>query len=276
MLGNKHLEQLGDRPAHRLPVFHVANCSLGNAKRIPHPPLRPIQDKPCLLKTCHDSDNKKLILAVNKQLICGGDKFLIMSTPGERLKKARIEAGYASAADAARAIGVKPAAYTHHENGTAGLSRNGERYAKFFRIPYEWLMTGRQFSAPSTPGVPIYGVVGAGGTAIPITEDEAAANHDELTLPSGPFVGALLVKGDSGLPQVDHGDWVLFDIRPHPPRAMLNKTCVIDTNDGRRLFKRIRASSTPTRWVLESNNAKTEESVEILAAYRFLGCIKSS
>lgn len=60
-----------------------------------------------------------------------------------RLKRARESAGYASASKAAEALNMKVAAYLHHENGTRGLSRGSDiRYAKFFRVRLEWLLTG--------------------------------------------------------------------------------------------------------------------------------------
>jgi phage repressor protein C with HTH and peptisase S24 domain len=60
-----------------------------------------------------------------------------------RLKEARIAAGYASANKAAEAMGVKAPGYAHHENGTRGLARGADvRYARFFRVNVEWLLTG--------------------------------------------------------------------------------------------------------------------------------------
>src|SRR5262249_14443249 len=57
----------------------------------------------------------------------------IMETPANRLKKARQEAGYATATDAAHAMGMKPPTYLGHENGTTGLRRTAAiRYAKFY------------------------------------------------------------------------------------------------------------------------------------------------
>jgi hypothetical protein len=59
----------------------------------------------------------------------------------ERLKLARFGRDYASAADAARALGVSPS--TYHENAIRGFRRSVERYAAFFRVSLEWLLTGR-------------------------------------------------------------------------------------------------------------------------------------
>ena len=45
----------------------------------------------------------------------------IMSTPAERLRRAREAAGYATAAEGAARSGVKYYTYVQHENGTRGI-----------------------------------------------------------------------------------------------------------------------------------------------------------
>jgi phage repressor protein C with HTH and peptisase S24 domain len=66
-----------------------------------------------------------------------------LAEPHQRLRFAREQAGYASASDAARAIGVEEPTYLGHENGSRGLSRAGARYARFFRVSLDWLIGGR-------------------------------------------------------------------------------------------------------------------------------------
>jgi transcriptional regulator with XRE-family HTH domain len=62
----------------------------------------------------------------------------------ERLRQARILAGYETASDAARVMGLGVSTYSGHEDGNRGIRPdNGERYAQFFRVSYEWLMTGK-------------------------------------------------------------------------------------------------------------------------------------
>jgi len=63
--------------------------------------------------------------------------------PHHRLRFAREQAGYGSASDAARAMGVEEPTYLGHENGSRGLSRAGPRYARFFRVSLDWLLAGR-------------------------------------------------------------------------------------------------------------------------------------
>lgn len=97
----------------------------------------------------------------------------------ERLRWARRTAGFATAADAARANGWNLAAYRHHENGTSGFRPDrGAEYARVYDVPVEWLVWGTG-STPERSGdlpavsasqqlkavvrkVPIFGEVAAG------------------------------------------------------------------------------------------------------------------
>lgn len=61
----------------------------------------------------------------------------------ERLVAARQHAGFVSAADAARALGMPYATYAGHENGSSGFRADkGELYARRFKVRFEWLMRG--------------------------------------------------------------------------------------------------------------------------------------
>lgn len=67
-----------------------------------------------------------------------------MSTPGERLKAAREAAGYATAKQAAEAMGIPAPTYIQHESGVRGVpATRAERYARFFRTTPEFLLYGR-------------------------------------------------------------------------------------------------------------------------------------
>jgi len=62
--------------------------------------------------------------------------------PADRLKKVR-EERFRTAAEAQRAIGVSYPTYAAHENGSREISRKfAIRYASFFRIRLDWLLTG--------------------------------------------------------------------------------------------------------------------------------------
>ena len=62
----------------------------------------------------------------------------------ERLRQARMAAGFTSAKDAARALNEPDSTYTQHENAKRGFgTEKATRYAMFFKSNLDWLMTGR-------------------------------------------------------------------------------------------------------------------------------------
>lgn len=66
------------------------------------------------------------------------------STMAKRLEWARRDAGFETAADAARAIGRRYPTYAGHENGSRGFLRNeAAYYASRFRVRLLWLITGQ-------------------------------------------------------------------------------------------------------------------------------------
>lgn len=91
-----------------------------------------------------------------------------MTTRSERLKKARRDAGYRTATDAAEALGVKYSTYAGHENGSRSYEADEAIvYARKFKVPVEYLLTGKIAAVPSvdkTPlaTVPVIGIVRAG------------------------------------------------------------------------------------------------------------------
>lgn len=74
-----------------------------------------------------------------------GDMFSVrvMSEMSDRLRDARIDAGYKSAAAAAEALGVNPSTYRAHENGQNEYSMTeATHYGRKFRVNPIWLFTG--------------------------------------------------------------------------------------------------------------------------------------
>lgn len=65
-----------------------------------------------------------------------------MSERSERLKAARIAKGFATATDAVRAHGWVEATYLGHENGSRGLGRSVEKYARAYGTTVGWLLNG--------------------------------------------------------------------------------------------------------------------------------------
>ncbi|MEM7619524.1 MAG: helix-turn-helix domain-containing protein [Pseudomonadota bacterium] len=71
--------------------------------------------------------------------------------PNERLRKARIHAGYSSGRSAAENFNWPKPTYGHHENGTRNFSSSdADKYARAFRVSTEWLLLGK--NAPKWEG----------------------------------------------------------------------------------------------------------------------------
>lgn len=91
-----------------------------------------------------------------------------METAAERLKAARLKAGYATAKSAAEAMGATVSTYIQHESGARGFpASRAARYAKFFRVAPEWLLYNRGSSdpvevEPTLTELPLIGPVQAG------------------------------------------------------------------------------------------------------------------
>jgi hypothetical protein len=76
------------------------------------------------------------------------------------LRFAREKAGFATAKEAAEAMGAPVSTYIGHENGGRGFpATKAQRYASFFRVTPEWLLYGR-------------GTGPAGAAASPVKRDE--------------------------------------------------------------------------------------------------------
>lgn len=127
--------------------------------------------------------------------------------PHERLKAAREKAGYDTGADAARAMGIAPATYAQHENGTRGLRRDSaSKYARFFHCAPEWLLYGRGDADPQPVirrvdrMVPVIGAIQAGAW-VEVGEDPDMEEVQHVPVYMAGFEGASLfalrVRGNS-------------------------------------------------------------------------------
>lgn len=175
----------------------------------------------------------------------------------KRLEKARNLRGFKTAKDAARFFGWTYETYIQHEQGTRGLSRAADRYAKAFRVREGWLLTGEgdgPDGAPTT--VPVVGLAGAGpdGSVLFATGD---GNFGEVPAPLDASVNteALEVRGDSMRGLANDG-WLIFYDEKEPPRLdHLGEVCVCFLEDDRVLVKTPYPGSQPGLYHLESVNA---------------------
>ena len=66
-----------------------------------------------------------------------------MTDPAERLRIARLRAGYETGKDAAEALGIPVSTYLGHENGSRGITaRQAEVYARKYKVREGWLLYG--------------------------------------------------------------------------------------------------------------------------------------
>lgn len=197
-----------------------------------------------------------------------------LSTANQRLTWARETSGYKTPTEAARALGVPTPTYLGHENGSTGRGVPKEaaiRYALFFNVSLEWLLTNKGV-ARGRPIVSVVGYVGAGAEVIPVDDHALGAGLSYVAPPPGvefPCVAAI-IKGDSMHPFED--GWLVFWTRDASgvPEECIGKLCVVSLTDGRMYLKRLRRGSQKHRYNLESWNAPTIENVSLEWAARVL------
>lgn len=176
-----------------------------------------------------------------------------MSEIHERLAQARKDAGFKTATDAAKALGVNRLTYIGHENGHRGFRKDSaEVYARKFDVSLEWLLTNRGGKerrtkveakpAPGTRTVPLVGYVGAGAETHFFPQD--GGSLDDITAPddASDNTVAVEIRGDSMGSFFDR--WIVFYDDVHRPvtNDLIGKICVVGLADGRILIKKIQRS----------------------------------
>lgn len=156
-----------------------------------------------------------------------------MIEPFERLRKAREEAGYSSASEAARRLGVPYQTYVAHENGNRAFSSDlARKYASAFRTEPEWLLFGGNRTEQKPELVPagegsagdddliaVYDVSASAGHGVLAETEELAAyslafppNYlSKLTRSNPKNLSIISVKGDSMEPTLHDDDIVMLD-----------------------------------------------------------------
>jgi DNA-binding XRE family transcriptional regulator len=187
-----------------------------------------------------------------------------MDSPADRLKKLRIKAGFESATDAARAMGVASPTYLGHENGSTGLRRAAAiRYAVFFGTTIDWLLTGKGKSG-SASKVPVICYIGAGAEVHPIDDHPQGRGLEQVDPPQGVSdCVAAIIRGESMHPMRD--GWLVFWSKTQQgvPEECLGKLCVVQVRDGPMLLKELYRGSRPGHYRLESWNAPPREDVQV-------------
>ena len=175
----------------------------------------------------------------------------------QRLRVARTEKGFDTAAAAAEAFGWNRNTYASNENGNAPFSyRKAKEYAAAFGVRPEWLYDASGAMRPGAgPGlVKVIGMVGANpeGTILYATGQEA---YDLAPIPPGGTENAVAVQvsGHSMRGLADDGALIYFEDQRTPPTPdMLGHVVVVETDTDEVLVKRLLRGSEPGRFDLES------------------------
>lgn len=179
----------------------------------------------------------------------------MVQDPKDRLRQARIAAGFGSAAEAARRFNWPYSSYAAHENGQNAIRlENAKVYSRAFKVAAAWILTGD--GGPSKVTVPVEGYVGAGFVIEPLGENQEI---ERIDVPAGMGHGlrALRVRGNSMQPAYYDGDVIFYapetDVRP--PKELLGRECVIRTRDGHMYVKRLQKGTREGRFLLVSYNS---------------------
>jgi phage repressor protein C with HTH and peptisase S24 domain len=182
-----------------------------------------------------------------------------MDDRAHRLRQARIDRGFDTAAAAADAFGWNRNTYASNENGNAPFSyRRAKEYAAAFGVSAEWLYDAAgPMVGPATPAeglVPVIGYVGANpeGIVLFATGDDPT---ELVPLPPGGAAQAkaLKVVGHSMRGVADEGALIYFEDQRTPPTPdMLGHVVVVETDTDEVLVKRLLRGSKPGLYDLES------------------------
>lgn len=142
---------------------------------------------------------------------------IVPDSPHERLKWARIRAGYVEAADFARALSINPVTYRAHELGQNGFSRKAAEYGKALGVSADWLLVGgalpeapKEEPESNVEWVPVIGLASAGAW-------REAVQVPEYLMPMPKKKGrkssfAVEIDGDSMDKILPEGGWAVVDV----------------------------------------------------------------
>ena len=174
----------------------------------------------------------------------------------QRLRRARMEAGFARGADAVERFGWNRNTYKSNENGAAPFSFDqAKAYAAALGVGAEWLYDGagpmrpgkapkRTAATPRPRQVPIVGYVAAGSRTHLFSHGQGPLGRvDGPEHATGKTV-AVEVRGESL--GAFFRDWLVFydDVRSPVTPDLHHKLCVVGLSDGRILLKKIQPSRT--------------------------------
>jgi transcriptional regulator with XRE-family HTH domain len=270
----KQPNRLLDVPA----IFHASDGGAMNPQQVGKLGLADVAERPpCLgdpvLCFAHKEVSAKCTTKVKCQMHDFAAHNRAMGTPlSDRLKFARERAGFTGPDGlrrAAEALGVNRSTYTQHENGTRGFKRDAAvQYARKFKVPLDWLLTGRGDLGPRKARNQLVGKVGAGAEII--RPDEGVHLGDSFLPDDLPPGNVAEISGDSQYPLQD--GWLIVYGPEYQgiSEACIGKLCVVGVKEGPILLKTLKRGSRKGVWRLESWNAPPREDVELQWAARVI------
>ena len=191
-----------------------------------------------------------------------------MEIRSQRLRAARSEAGFETAAAAAEAFGWNRNTYSSNENGNAPFSfRKAKDYAQAFGVRPEWLYdaSGTMRPAGASGLVAVIGRVGAdpSGTVLFASGDDPA---ELAPIPPGGTENAvaLRVSGHSMRGLADDGALIYFEDQRTPPTPdMLGHIVVVEIDTDEVLVKRLLRGSRAGVFDLESLAGPTRQDARL-------------
>jgi phage repressor protein C with HTH and peptisase S24 domain len=178
-----------------------------------------------------------------------------MDDRAARLRQARLDAGFETAAAAAEAHGWNRNTYASNENGNAPYSwRRARDYGRAFSVRPEWLYDAQGPSAGQPGPAPVIGRVGADpGGEVLLAGGQVQPEFAPLPPGGTERAVALRVTGHSMRGLADDGALIYFEDQRTPPSPdMLGQVVVVELDTGEVLVKRLLRGGAPGRFDLES------------------------
>jgi phage repressor protein C with HTH and peptisase S24 domain len=178
-----------------------------------------------------------------------------MDDRAARLRQARLDAGFETAAAAAEAHGWNRNTYASNENGNAPYSwRRARDYGRAFSVRPEWLYDAQGPAAGQPGPAPVIGRVGADpGGEVLLAGGQVQPEFAPLPPGGTERAVALRVTGHSMRGLADDGALIYCEDQRTPPSPdMLGQVVVVELDTGEVLVKRLLRGGAPGRFDLES------------------------
>jgi phage repressor protein C with HTH and peptisase S24 domain len=189
-----------------------------------------------------------------------------MDDRAARLRQARLDAGFETAAAAAEAHGWNRNTYASNENGNAPYSwRRARDYGRAFSVRPEWLYDAQGPAAGQPGPAPVIGRVGADpGGEVLLAGGQVQPEVAPLPPGGTERAVALRVTGHSMRGLADDGALIYFEDQRTPPSPdMLGQVVVVELDTGEVLVKRLLRGGAPGRFDLESLAGPTRRDAQL-------------